>query len=193
MPATFLMLSPADLPRTSTSASIPGAVPVPIYADAVAEEMAYVLAHAEVTLAIVQDQEQVDKIIALSDRLPQLARAVYDEPRGLKDYDHKRLIAFEDVQRIGRKKLANDPECLRRWEAGVAEGLEDPELGGRAARGAVRAEGLHVEVEEARHLVDVEPGDDHVAAGRGRQAEAVEVLAIRRRHGRGPRVVFVGE
>jgi long-chain acyl-CoA synthetase len=99
-----------------------GAVPVPIYADAVAEEMAYVLAHAEVTLAIVQDQEQVDKIIALSDRLPQLARVVYDEPRGLKDYDHKRLIAFEDVQRIGRKKLANDPECLRRWEAGVAEG-----------------------------------------------------------------------
>ena len=99
-----------------------GAVPVPIYADAVAEEMAYVLAHAEVTLAIVQDQEQVDKIIALSDRLPQLARVVYDEPRGLKDYDHKRLIAFEDVQRIGRKKLASDPECLRRWEAGVAEG-----------------------------------------------------------------------
>ena len=41
-----------------------GAVPVPVYADAVADEMAYVLAHAEVTLAVVEDQEQVDKIIA---------------------------------------------------------------------------------------------------------------------------------
>ena len=76
-----------------------GAVPVPVYSDAVAEEMAYVLAHAEVTLAVVEDQEQVDKIVAISERLPQLARVIYDEPRGLKDYDHTRLIAFEDVQR----------------------------------------------------------------------------------------------
>jgi long-chain acyl-CoA synthetase len=99
-----------------------GAIPVPVYADAVADEMAYVLAHAEVTAAVVEDQEQVDKLIAASDRLPQLGQVIYDELRGLKDYDHSRLIAFEDVQSIGRKKLANDPDCLRRWEAGVAEG-----------------------------------------------------------------------
>ena len=99
-----------------------GAVPVPVYADAVADEMAYVLAHAEVTLAVVEDQEQVDKIIAVSDRLPKLSKVIYDEPRGLKDYVHGRLISFEDVQGIGRNKLASDPECLRRWEAGIAEG-----------------------------------------------------------------------
>ena len=99
-----------------------GAVPVPVYADAVADEMAYVLAHAEVMLAVVEDQEQVDKVIAISDRLSQLGRVIYDEPRGLKDYDHGRLIAFTDVQDIGRKKLASDLECLRRWEAGIAAG-----------------------------------------------------------------------
>ncbi|MGB7098249.1 MAG: AMP-binding protein, partial [Xanthobacteraceae bacterium] len=99
-----------------------GAVPVPVYADAVADEMAYVLAHAEVTLAVVEDQEQVDKIIAVSDRLPKLGKVIYDEPRGLKDYVHGRLISFEDVQGIGRNKLASDPECLRQWEAGIAEG-----------------------------------------------------------------------
>ena len=99
-----------------------GAVPVPVYADAVADEMAFVLAHAEVTLAVVQDQEQVDKIIAVSDRLPHLGQVIYDEPRGLKDYDHSRLIAFEDVQGLGRKKLASDPECLQLWQAGVAAG-----------------------------------------------------------------------
>ena len=99
-----------------------GATPVPVYADAVADEMAYVLAHAEVTLAVVQDQEQVDKIIAVSDRLPHLGPVIYDEPRGLKDYDHARLTALTDVQSIGRKKLASDPECLRQWEAGVAAG-----------------------------------------------------------------------
>jgi long-chain acyl-CoA synthetase len=99
-----------------------GAVPVPVYADAVAEEMAYVLAHAEVTLAVVEDQEQVDKIHAIADRVPSLGRIIYDEPRGLKDYDHQRLIAFEDVQRIGRKQLASDPECARRWEDEIANG-----------------------------------------------------------------------
>jgi long-chain acyl-CoA synthetase len=99
-----------------------GAVPVPVYADAVAEEMAYVLAHAEVTLAVVEDQEQVDKIHAIADRLPSLGGIIYDEPRGLKDYDHQRLVAFENVQRIGRKQLANDAECARRWEDDVAKG-----------------------------------------------------------------------
>jgi long-chain acyl-CoA synthetase len=99
-----------------------GAVPVPVYADAVADEMAFVLAHAEVTLAVVEDQEQVDKLIAIADRLPRLDRVIYDEPRGLKDYDHSRLIAFADVQDIGRKELAADPERLKQWDAGVAEG-----------------------------------------------------------------------
>ena len=99
-----------------------GAVPVPVYADAVAEEMAYVLAHAEVTLAVVEDQEQVDKIHAIADRVPSLGRIIYEEPRGLKDYDHQRLIAFEDVQRIGRKRLANDPECSGRWQEQITKG-----------------------------------------------------------------------
>ena len=49
-----------------------GAVPVPVYADAVANELAYVLAHAEVRFAAVEDQEQVDKILSVSERLPKL-------------------------------------------------------------------------------------------------------------------------
>jgi long-chain acyl-CoA synthetase len=99
-----------------------GAIPVPVYADAVADEMAYVLAHAEVTLAVVEDQEQVDKIITVSDRLPHLGKVIYDEQRGLKDYVHGRLISFEDVQNLGRKKLSGDPDCQRQWEAGIAAG-----------------------------------------------------------------------
>src|SRR5215472_13538448 len=56
-----------------------GAVPVPIYADSVAEEMAYIIDHAEVTLAVVEDQEQVDKLLSISDRLERLTHIVYDE------------------------------------------------------------------------------------------------------------------
>jgi long-chain acyl-CoA synthetase len=99
-----------------------GAVPVPLYADSVAEEMAYVLEHAEGTIAIAQDQEQVDKILSVSERLTTLTHVVYDEPRGLRDYDHTRLKSIDDVQRIGRERLAQDADALASWEVSVAAG-----------------------------------------------------------------------
>ncbi len=98
-----------------------GAVPVPLYADSVAEEMAFVLEHAEVTVAVTENQEQVDKIISVSDRLPRLKHVIYDEPRGLRDYDHSRLTWIDDVQQKGREKLA-DPAALAQWEKSVADG-----------------------------------------------------------------------
>ncbi len=99
-----------------------GAVPVPIYADSVAEEMAYILEHAEVTIAVVEDQEQVDKLLSIVDRLPRLSFILYDEPRGLRDYDHQRLRWIADVQKVGRDSLASDAQSLQRWEAAVAAG-----------------------------------------------------------------------
>jgi integrase/recombinase XerD len=67
------------------AAQMLGAVPVPVYADAVADEMAYVLDHAEVRFACVQDQEQVDKILSVAERLAAIQMVFYDEPRGLRD------------------------------------------------------------------------------------------------------------
>jgi long-chain acyl-CoA synthetase len=99
-----------------------GAVPVPLYVDSVAEEMAYVLDHAEATIAIVEDQEQVDKLLSISDRLPQLGLIVYDETRGLRDYDHSRLKSISDVQAIGRDRLVNEADARQRWEASVNDG-----------------------------------------------------------------------
>lgn len=96
-----------------------GAVPVPVYADAVAEELAYVLNHAEVRFAVVQDQEQVDKIQSFADSIPALKTIIYDEPRGLRDYDHTNLHSFADVQAEGRSALASDPEVGRRWEEAI--------------------------------------------------------------------------
>ncbi|MFL4969206.1 MAG: AMP-binding protein [Xanthobacteraceae bacterium] len=99
-----------------------GAVPVPLYADSVAEEMAYVLEHAEVTLAIVEDQEQVDKIWSIKERLSRLAHIVYDEPRGLRDYDHASLTSIDDAQKTARTALAEDATRLQNWEEEVAAG-----------------------------------------------------------------------
>jgi long-chain acyl-CoA synthetase len=99
-----------------------GAIPVPIYADSVADEMAYVLEHAEVTLVIAEDQEQVDKIISISDRLPHVRMVLYDEPRGLRDYDHARMKWIDEVQKLGRDKIASDPAALSRWQTEVDRG-----------------------------------------------------------------------
>ncbi len=99
-----------------------GAIPVPLYADSVADEMAYVLEHAEAALAIVENQEQVDKVSSIADRLTHLKQMVYDEPRGLRDYDRGKLAWIDDVQKLGREKLAADSGRLARWEASVAQG-----------------------------------------------------------------------
>jgi long-chain acyl-CoA synthetase len=99
-----------------------GAVPVPVYADSVADEMASVLDHAEACLAVVEDQEQVDKVLSVSERLPKLGQMLYDEPRGLRDYDHSRLKSIDEVQRIGRQALAADASRRARWEQTLAQG-----------------------------------------------------------------------
>lgn len=98
-----------------------GAIPVPVYADAVANELAYVLAHAEVRFASVQDQEQVDKILSVSDRLGKLEHIIYDEPRGLRDYEDPRLHAIDEVIEKGRAALA-DPQVVAWLDGEIAAG-----------------------------------------------------------------------
>ncbi|TAK50300.1 MAG: long-chain fatty acid--CoA ligase [Xanthobacteraceae bacterium] len=100
----------ANRPRlywTMMAAQMLGAVSVPVYADAVADEMAYVLAHAEIGIAVVQDQEQVDKLLGESERLPLIRHILYDEPRGLKDYDHSRLHPLDAFIARGISRLAD--------------------------------------------------------------------------------------
>jgi long-chain acyl-CoA synthetase len=105
-----------------------GAIPVPVYADAVAEELAYVLAHADVRFAAVEDQEQVDKILSVMDRVPKLELMLYDERRGLRDYDHSRLHAMEDVIEEGHKALS-DPTVASWLDREIAAGKgSDPSI-----------------------------------------------------------------
>lgn len=111
------------------AAQMLGAIPVPVYADAVADELSFVIAHADVRFAAVEDQEQVDKIISVLDRLPKLELMFYDERRGLRDYDHSNLRAMDDVIAEGRKALAEDPSLGARLDAEIAAGKgADPSI-----------------------------------------------------------------
>jgi long-chain acyl-CoA synthetase len=86
-----------------------GGVAVPAYQDAIASELAYVLDHAEISVVVAEDQEQVDKILSLKDRLPHLKLLVYDDPRGLLNYDDPLLKSFEVVHAEGRAFGAAHP------------------------------------------------------------------------------------
>ncbi|WP_048647565.1 AMP-binding protein [Nitratireductor soli] len=99
-----------------------GAVPVPVYADSVADEMAYVLDHAEAKFAVVEDQEQVDKVLSVADRVPALTDLIYDEPRGLKDYDHTHLHDYGTLRETGLNRFAEEPGATEGWLDEVAQG-----------------------------------------------------------------------
>ena len=84
------------------AAQMCGAVPVPLYQDAVTEEMAYVLDHCGARFVICGDQEQVDKVIDLQDRIQHIDQVVYVDKRGMRKYDHSRMNALADVLAEGR-------------------------------------------------------------------------------------------
>jgi long-chain acyl-CoA synthetase len=99
-----------------------GAIPVPVYQDSVAEEMAYVLSHAEVRYVIVEDQEQTDKVLSIAADVGTIRKIIYNDSRGLLRYDPKDLCSIESVQESGRKALRSSPDVERTWLAGIAEG-----------------------------------------------------------------------
>lgn len=93
---------------TMTAAQAIGAIPVPLYQDAVADEIAYVLDNADVKITLVENQEQVDKILEIRDRCPKIEHIIYDETRGMRHYKQEFLHNFESIQALGREfDLAN--------------------------------------------------------------------------------------
>ena len=101
-----------------------GGVPVPLYQDSIADEMQYVIEHAEVRFAILEDQEQVDKVLSMKERCPRLEMLVYDDPRGLRHYSESFLLSIDEIQSRGRKFHADHPDLyLREISKGRGEDL----------------------------------------------------------------------
>jgi long-chain acyl-CoA synthetase len=99
-----------------------GGTAVPMYQDSIATELVFVLDHAEVSVVVAEDQEQVDKILSLKAQLPHLELVVYDDPRGLRHYQTAGLESFDQVQTDGRKFGAAHPGYV---EAEIDKGDPD--------------------------------------------------------------------
>ncbi|WP_245912977.1 AMP-binding protein [Litoreibacter ponti] len=84
------------------AAQMVGAVPVPLYQDAVAEEIAYVLDHCGARFVVAQDQEQVDKVLEIKEQVPGVEKMIYLDPRGMRKYDPEHLTQFQKLQEKGR-------------------------------------------------------------------------------------------
>lgn len=104
---------------TMLAAQSLGAIPVPLYQDAVATEYVFPVTNAEVRFAVVEDQEQVDKMLELREPCPQLARIWYDDARGLRNYDEPGLAALDTLIAEGGQHLAANPGF---FDAQVAAG-----------------------------------------------------------------------
>ncbi|WP_354141351.1 AMP-binding protein [Bradyrhizobium sp. LB11.1] len=131
-PGETIAIAGTNRPRlywTMMAAQMLGAIPVPVYADAVANELAFVLVHAEARFAAVEDQEQVDKISSVQQSLPKLERILYDEKRGLRDYDHSHLHSMDEVIADGRQALAKDARLSSWLDAEIENGRgSDPSI-----------------------------------------------------------------
>src|SRR3954467_10209080 len=86
-----------------------GAIPVPLYQDAVATEMAFPIQNAAIACAFAEDQEQVDKLLEILPQCPSLKRIFYDDPRGLRHYAHAELMPYEKLLESGRDAYRRDP------------------------------------------------------------------------------------
>ncbi|WP_172202321.1 AMP-binding protein [Niveibacterium sp. COAC-50] len=99
-----------------------GGIPVPMYQDAVAQEMAFVMADAEIRFAIAEDQEQVDKLLDVRSTVPALGHILYDDSRGMRHYAQAGLLSLDALQAKGRERHQRDPHF---YAAEVAQGAAD--------------------------------------------------------------------
>jgi long-chain acyl-CoA synthetase len=89
-----------------------GGVPVPMYQDAIAGEMIYVFHNAEIRFAIVEDQEQVDKMLEVREQHADLTTIVYDDTRGMRNYTQSGLTSFDALLKLGEETLAARPSLV---------------------------------------------------------------------------------
>ena len=112
----------ANRPRiywTTAAAQCLGAIPVGLYQDATAPELLYVFQDAEIRHALVEDQEQVDKVLEIQQSAKLVAHIFYDDPRGLRHYTQPALMSFEKLQEAGRAWDAAHPQF---FEQEIAQG-----------------------------------------------------------------------
>lgn len=91
-----------------------GGIPVPLYQDAIEKELEYIIAHSEAKFVVAEDQEQVDKMLALKEKVPSMEMIIYDDPRGMRHYNQPFVISFTHVQTLGLEFEKGNPDFFEK-------------------------------------------------------------------------------
>ncbi len=138
-----------------------GAKSIGLYQDGVVSEMVYIIRHALVSFIIVEDQEQVDKILEMWEELEGVRKVIYYDPKGLRNYSEDFLMYFPDVEELGHEyEASHRGEFERRVAAGKETDLAilsttsgttgDPKLAMLSHRSMIRM---------GKNLMSVDPLD----------------------------------
>ena len=95
---------------------------MPLYQDSIEKEVAYIVDHAEARFAVVEDQEQVDKLLHIRAQCPRLEYIVYDDARGMRAYSNPCLISLAELEERGDKLAVSQPGY---FDAELARGRAD--------------------------------------------------------------------
>ena len=94
------------------AAQAAGAIPFGIFQDSILSEVAYIIDHSEAAMLVAEDQEQVDKILDLKEKLPRLKKVIYTDPKGLWDYEEDFLVEFSQIEKLGRELHQQEPDLF---------------------------------------------------------------------------------
>ena len=145
-----------------------GGITAGVYPTSPAHEVEYLLELSEAPIVVCEDQEQLDKVLAVRERLPNLRTLVVINPRGLRHYDREGLHDFEVVVELGRQAQARDPAAADRAAGGPA--LDDTALivftsgsTGRPKAAMTTWRSLGAAARGLNHLLGCRPGDELVS------------------------------
>ena len=94
------------------AAQMLGGVPVPLYQDSNEQEMEFIVDHADARFALVENQEQVDKMLGIKGKCPKLDTVIFKDARGLRNYTESYLKSITDVEEMGRAFGKDHPGYL---------------------------------------------------------------------------------
>lgn len=149
-------------------AGLAGAVTVGVYATSPANEVAYVLNHAEAEVILCEDQEQVDKVLEERESLSHLKRIVVIETKGMRAYDPDLVISFEDLEARGREDRSRYPGLVA--DVLARQSLDDIGLmiytsgsTGKPKGAMLSYRNLRAEAFAVREMLGIGPGDSHLS------------------------------